>query len=237
MQPGTAAEAIARARDLAAAERSLGVFVEPAVHGWAEGLPALMAVACVIYLLAHVPATAGALVWARLEHPRAFPWLRDVFVATQLLVLAGAMVAPTAPPSRLPEEGFADATGAFWGGATTGGAHVLQSPFAAMPSGHVAFALIAGGAVAVLARRRWIRALGALYPVLVVAITVMTANHFLLDAAGAVVAVAAGLGATALRRTGMIRVCSVAIAPVVPTFPSPTRAARTGSRWRAGSGD
>jgi len=47
---------------------------------------------------------------------------------------------------------------------------------------------------ALVARRRWARALWLLYPVLVLFLVLVTANHFWFDAAaGAVTAVVAGL--------------------------------------------
>jgi membrane-associated phospholipid phosphatase len=69
-------------------------------------------------------------------------------------------------------------------------AHLLQSPFAAMPSGHVAFALIAGGTFTVLGDRRWLRGFGRAYPPLVVTVTIVTGHHLWLDAVGAVLVVA-----------------------------------------------
>ena len=61
----------------------------------------------------------------------------------------------------------------------------LWSP-AAVPSGHVAFALIAGGVFARMGDMAWLRAFGWVYAPFVVAVTVVTANHLLLDAVAAV---------------------------------------------------
>jgi membrane-associated phospholipid phosphatase len=73
---------------------------------------------------------------------------------------------------------------------------VLQPPaftnqYAAVPSLHVGWDLLAGIAIATTARRRWVRALGAVLPVLMVLAVIVTANHYVLDAvAGALLAVA-----------------------------------------------
>ena len=58
--------------------------------------------------------------------------------------------------------------------------------------GHVAFALTAGGAVALLARHRAARVAGALYPALVVALILVTANHYWLDAVGGALVLGVG---------------------------------------------
>lgn len=75
-------------------------------------------------------------------------------------------------------------------------AATMQSPYAAFPSGHMAFALITGGIVATLGHARWFRLVGALYPLVVLTVIVASANHFWLDAAGGAVAAALGLAAS-----------------------------------------
>ena len=57
------------------------------------------------------------------------------------------MALPTAPPRFMPEWGFTDSVAAFTGvDADSGSADVLFNPFAAVPSMHVAFALMLGAA-------------------------------------------------------------------------------------------
>jgi hypothetical protein len=182
-RPGGERVALGHAEAIAGFERSLGVFVEPAVHAWATQHPALLTAAWVLYLTLHVPVTGAALVWTRLERPQAWPRLRDLFVATQVLVMAVAVAVPTASPVRLGEVARGAAP------PDTGLSSLLQTPYAAMPSGHVAFALIAGGTVVALTRSPWLRIAGAAYPLLIAAVTVLTANHFVSDlaVAGAIV--------------------------------------------------
>lgn len=202
--PGDAVSAIARGSALADAERSLGLLVEPAAHAWVAERPALMAAACLVYMLAHLPAVAGALVWVWLERPRSFPFARNVFLVAQALTVAGYLLLPTAPPRLVPGLGIADTLSQFWGSGSASAAHMLQSPYAALPSGHVVFALIAGAIVVSLARPWPIRALGVAYPLLVVAVTIVTGNHFWIDAVAgaAVTCVAAGAVGAASRLHG-----------------------------------
>lgn len=182
--------AVRHASAIAEAEQSLGLFVEPAAYAWAAGIPWLLAAAGVAYLVLHVPVLLGALAWVYLARPAAFPRLRTAFLAAQTLTLAGYLLVPTAPPRMLGGLGFGDTLAELWGAQAAAGAHWLQSPFAAMPSGHVVFALLAGGALALHARRVAWRVAGALYPGFVAALTIVTANHFWLDAAGSVAVVA-----------------------------------------------
>jgi len=192
-------------RALVDAERALGLFFEPAVHAWVADRPALLTAAGLFYVWVHLPATIGALVWVRLERPHAFPVARDTFLATQAITVAGYVLVPVAPPRMLPGHGFTDTLAAVYGSGAEQLAHSVQSPYAAMPSGHVAFAVVAAGAVFALVRARTLRAAAVLYVVLVVAVIVATANHLWLDAAGGVAA--AALGALAVRaRTAAIRV-------------------------------
>jgi hypothetical protein len=99
----------------------------------------------------------------------------------------------------LPGAGFGSATPGY--GAATGFAHTVQSPFAAMPSGHVAFAVVAAAIVAAYARPRWLRVAAVLYPLAVTLIVVGTANHLWLDAVAGTAAAAAGWGVAVIART------------------------------------
>jgi hypothetical protein len=196
LAPADPAGPVARAGAVAAAERRLGVFSEPAVHAWVAARPGLLAAAGLFYLWVHFPATVGALVWARLERRRAFPLARDAFLATQALTVAGYLLVPTAPPRM---------TAAF--GGTPAALHAdrlaqsVQSPYAALPSGHVAFAVLVAAIVAGLARRWAVRVAALLYPGLVTAVVVGTANHLWADAVAGVVAATAGGALAVTTRT------------------------------------
>jgi hypothetical protein len=230
---------LSRTRALADAERALGLFFEPQWHAWLTARPTLLTLAGLFYVWVHVPATIGALVWARLERPHAFPLARDTFLATQLITVVGYLLWPVAPPRMLPELGFSDTLTAVYGAGGETLAHSVQSPYAAMPSGHVAFATVAAGTVFALVRSRALRAGAVLYVVLVVAVIVATANHFWLDALGGFAA--AALGAFAVRvRTKTIRGPASARRGDNDGDPGdeafPRRGDRRGPRWpRAGA--
>jgi hypothetical protein len=190
---------LARMRGLIAVERRLGLFFEPAVHAWFRSRPPLMQTLKFTYVAAHLPVALGVLAWARQAHPQAFPLARDTFAATQALAALGYVVAPTAPPRMIAGLGYDDAP--------RPGDHRLgrsiQSPYAAMPSAHTAFSVVAAGTIFGLARSRHVRAAALLYPPAVVAEIIATGDHVWLDALGGLVV--AGLGFASARATRRLR--------------------------------
>ncbi len=116
------------------------------------------------------------------------------------LVLYAAF--PTAPPRFMPEWGFQDSVAHFTGLTSEGSsANALYNPFAAVPSMHVAFALMLALPMAHLARRRVVKALWLTYPALVTFVVVATANHWWFDAfTGALTAGVAAVAAVGFAR-------------------------------------
>jgi hypothetical protein len=186
---------VERAEAIMSFEQALGIDVEQAVHAWGLRHAWLMAAAGLVYVFAHVAVAGWALVWTWYLRPDRFRVVRDTFLWTQGLLVAVYVLLPTAPPRLVPGAGFTDTLSGLWGREVADSAHLLQSPYAAVPSGHVAFALVAGLTFARLGDMAWLRAFGRLYPVLMVLVTVVTGHHLLFDAAAAalVVAVAARL--------------------------------------------
>ena len=198
---GDASLAVARrhAMDIVGLERSLGVYGERGVQQLAERVPGLPALLGVAYIALHILVTAGVLVWVYRRHRDRFPVLRTTLVVSTGLSLAIYVLYPVAPP-RLAALGFADTVTTHAGlNLSSDLLGSLYNPFAAVPSLHFGYALLVGAAVAVLARGRAWRLLGAAYPLLMVGIIVATGNHFLFDAvAGGAVVVAGWLVARRL---------------------------------------
>jgi hypothetical protein len=175
LEPGDAAEAVARAERLAAGERRLGLHAGPDVLAAAGNGGLLRTAAMVVYYGAHVPAVVALFVWLGVRRPGDYRTIRRMFVAAHVMTIAIYVTLPTAPPRLVPSLGGADhrSTGAGW--------HALQYEFAALPSGHVIFAAVVGIALVRLGSPM-VRAVGVAYPVLVVVVTVTTDNHFVTDA-------------------------------------------------------
>src|SRR6185436_2265015 len=71
------------------------------------------------------------------------------------------------------------------------------NPYAAVPSMHVAFALLISVPAVLVVRNRVAKVLWGVYPVLVAFVVIVTGNHWFMDAvAGAVVAGTSALVAT-----------------------------------------
>ena len=182
-RPGVTAAAFQHARDLINVERTLHLFVEPTVQGWAMSSKPIIDVASWLYINAQTSVTVGSLVFIYLAHNRSFYFVRNMFMVAMGIALVGYSVFPTAPPRFLPEWGFVDAVSNFAGVSHQNGTiDALFNPYAAVPSMHVCFATMIGLSLARLVRHRAIRVLWALYPLLVTFVIVATANHFLADA-------------------------------------------------------
>jgi membrane-associated phospholipid phosphatase len=190
--------AFENARHLVSAERSLGLFFEPAVQSWARAHAWIVTGADWMYLNSHFVVTTTFLIWLYLARNEAFYFVRNMFMVSMGFALAGYMAFPTAPPRFLPEWGFTDTVASFVGEAAENGANVLYNPFAAVPSMHVAFALMIAVPGIRLVHHRLAKLLWGIYPVLVTFVVVATGNHFWLDAAlGALVAALSAWAASA----------------------------------------
>jgi membrane-associated phospholipid phosphatase len=200
--PEEATAAFQNARDLIGIERTLNVFVEPSLQTFIAGQQWLLDGSAWMYINAQTSITIGALAWLYLFRNESFYFVRNTFLIAFAIALVGYTIFPTAPPRFFPEWGFFDAVSDFTGvsqdSVTIG---KLFNPYAAVPSMHVAFALMISVPLARLVRWRTLKVLWGLYPLLVVFVIVVTANHFIADAV--LGAVAAGLGA--LVAMGMAR--------------------------------
>ncbi len=182
---GDANAAFAHARELISFERTMHVFVEPSVQAWASGSRLLMGFSSWMYVNAQTTVTIGALVYLYLRYNRNFYFVRNMFMIAMGIALVGYTVFPTAPPRFMPEWGFIDSVSDFTGvqvSHASSSMTALFNPYAAVPSMHVAFALMIGWPLARLARHRVVSVLWLLYPFLMAFVIVVTANHFIVDA-------------------------------------------------------
>jgi hypothetical protein len=142
------------------------------------------------YAIAHVPAVVAVLVWLFFRHRDRYGWVRNALAATTAICLFLHFI-PMAPPRLLPELGFVD-TGLLYDQSVYGapGADGLSNQVAAIPSVHVAWALLVACAVVLGTSSRW-RWLVLLHPVLTVWAVVATGNHWWLDAVTAAMLLAA----------------------------------------------
>jgi hypothetical protein len=201
---GDAGAAFAHARDLISLERTTHLFVEPSIQAWASGSRVLMGFSSWLYVNAQTTVTVAALIYLYLRHNRNFYFVRNMFMIAMFIALVGYTAFPTAPPRFMPEWGFIDSVSDFTGvrvSHSSASMTALFNPYAAVPSMHVAFALMIGWPLARLARHRLVSVLWLMYPFLMTFVIVVTANHFIVDALlGALTAGASAYGARWLAR-------------------------------------
>lgn len=196
--------AIDNAREVIAAERALGLYVEKGIQDLFIGWDPFIVFWNVFYGTLHFGVTIAVMVFLFVRHPARYGRWRTVLGATTALALVGFLLYPLMPPRLLNDCGEYGACDPAYGYVDTlvdpGGLWSFESwamvgisnQYAAMPSLHVAWAIWCALAAAPAVRRRWTRWALASYPVLTVFSVVVTANHYWIDAAGAALAVAGG---------------------------------------------
>src|SRR5207302_197911 len=218
---GRGKAAFENARELISIERTLHLFVEPSLQAWASGSHLVMVGTSWLYVNAQTSITIGALLYLYLRHNRSFYFVRNMLMIAMPIALIGYVVFPTAPPRFLPEWGFIDSVSDLTPvnvSHSSASMSALFNPYAAVPSMHVAFAIMIAWPLARLARHSAARVLWVVYPFLMTFVIVVTANHFILDALlGALTAAISAYGAhwLARARPGAWRF-SVIGAPSVP---------------------
>jgi PAP2 superfamily len=167
-------EALANARRLIEAERSLGLFHEERLQ---DALAPLHPVLSAYYMLGFAPLLVGVLVWLLVRHPAAYRELRTVLLLSLVFASMAYVMLPTAPPRLVPGLGIADTVGLSARGEDGSFSGIRFNPYAAMPSMHVGWSLLIG--------------FFAAHPLLMAIAVTATGNHFFLDSlVGAAVALA-----------------------------------------------
>ncbi|WP_020133884.1 phosphatase PAP2 family protein [Streptomyces sp. 351MFTsu5.1] len=217
--PAHRAAALHRAHAIWHAERLLHVDIELTVNHAADRIGWLIVGMNYYYATLHFIVTIGVLVWLYIRRPDRYRSVRTALYTATLLALIGFAFCATAPPRFLAGQGFIDTVVVHhtWGSWASGDVASLSNQYAAMPSVHIVWSTWSGLTLAFLARRTWVRVLGACYPVATFTVILATANHFVADAAAGVVTLAAGFLIQRLL-TGR------------PAYPAPWRNALTASQ-------
>jgi hypothetical protein len=184
---GGEARAVDHAFSLVSLEQTMGLFHEVSVQRAIEQYPWLAETMKLIYLHAYLPLLGIAAGIVFLRDRALYRSYRNTLFASAVVGLVIFAVLPVAPPRMLPEYGFFDPIHAFG----TDTAH--KNEFAAVPSFHFGFTLLAAIGVAHAYRfNRWLCAGLSLLPAIMLVAIVATANHFFLDAAVGGLVVMAG---------------------------------------------
>ena len=190
------ARARRNAERVVALQERLGIGVEPSLQRAVLRFPRTVHGLNVGYAVFNVTLTVGWLLVLYHRRDPGYHGLRragqGAFVAAQPIFL----LFPTAPPRAL--EGFVDTMSEVSGVDLEHPVLVrLYNPVAAMPSLHVAFAVLTGAAIAERAESQVVKTAAYAYPPIVSFIVAATGNHYVLD-----VAAGAALGFAARRALG-----------------------------------
>jgi membrane-associated phospholipid phosphatase len=182
---GTEGQAIEHSFTLVTFEQTLGLFHEETLHRTVESHAWLSATMQWIYLWSYLPilGIAAMIVFAR-DSALYRRYRNTMFLSAAIGLVIFAFV-PVAPPRMLPEYGFLDPMHTPFSATSD-----AKNDFAAVPSFHFGFTLLAAMGIAhVFGWRRWLVAAVALLPAIMLVAIVATANHFFVDAAagGAIV--------------------------------------------------
>jgi hypothetical protein len=195
----SAQHALENAASLIKVERALGTFHERAIQEAVLDLGrTFIEFWNLFYGTFHFIVTAGALIYIFRRFPERYARWRNTLAFTTTLALVGFALYPLMPPRLIDlhglHYGFVDTLKAYpslWS-FDSGTMHKISNQYAAMPSLHFAWSLWCALVLYPVLRRRWTKALAALYPALTLFAIVVTANHYWLDAAGG--AACLGLG-------------------------------------------
>ena len=189
--------ALDNAAALIAWERSLGLWVEPAMQGWVVEYARPLAVALNwVYILTYWPVILAAALVCYLVRRPVYYYYRSVLVVNLAMALAIFALLPVAPPFKTP--GLVDTIQvygpAFYGGP---GMAAFYNTNAALPSLHFSWTCVLGALFMRELPGGW-KALGLAYPMLTFCAIVVTGNHFVLDAAAGAVLAGAAFGVVTL---------------------------------------
>jgi len=171
----------ANAERVVACEERLGLDVEPAVQRALLRYPRLVHGLNVGYGLFNVTLTLGWLVVLFRRRDDGYHRFRRACLLTHVGAQPVFLLFPTAPPRVL--DGFVDTLSEV-SGLDLEHPVLLRfyNPVAAMPSLHVAFAVVTGAEIAGRAESVLVRTAAHAYAPLVTAVVAGTGNHYVLDA-------------------------------------------------------
>lgn len=168
---------------LLSVERAVRLDVERGVQAVVLTNDTVITLANAIYTFGYWPVLLSAAAILARKDRAGLAVMGSALAVSGLVGMAIFAVFPVAPPRMLP--GFVDTMGARWGSTAIARPGGLANPYAAMPSFHVGWIVLAGLAVG-RGRRRTVR-WSLLVPGVVMAlVVVITANHYLVDIAGGI---------------------------------------------------
>lgn len=178
-----AGEAFQRGRDILELEQRLRLDWEIPIHEAILGSDALIDFANGTYFWGHMPLLIVLALWLWRSHRPVWRTFRNALLVSAAVGMVCYFLFPTAPPRLMPDLGYID-TLALRAAPAYQAQEVglFVNPYAALPSLHVGWALLAGLAVWQTSRHPLMRAFAVAIPLSQSWAVVATANHWTLDA-------------------------------------------------------
>ncbi|MDQ1392612.1 MAG: hypothetical protein QOF30_1589 [Acidimicrobiaceae bacterium] len=200
-RPVSRAQAFTNARRIISLERFFGLFQEHRIQSWFLHFHLLVRTLDDFYGTAHFVITLVALVYLFRRQPWRYPLWRNTLAITTGLALVGFALFPLMPPRLLPSSFHIVDTlrsvGGLWS-FDSGPMSKVSNQYAAMPSLHFAWAVWSAGVLAPAMRHRATKVLVWCYPAVTLLCIVVTGNHYIFDAVGGALTLAAGYGGARL---------------------------------------
>jgi hypothetical protein len=143
------------------------------------------------YATVHFPGMIAFLIWMFIRHRDRYPQVRNTVVIVTGASLAIQLI-PVAPPRLTPGLGFVDTPALFHQSVYAAVGTPGPDQLSAMPSVHVAWAVLVAMGVILFGTSRW-RGLILAHPLVTVLAVVATGNHWWLDGIVAVQLIGVGI--------------------------------------------
>lgn len=188
---GPTGVAFRHAVDVIDLERALGIYHEETIQEWFLPYRWFIAFWNIYYGSIHFVMPLVVLVWLYVKAPVRYVRWRNTALWMLALGLLGFWLYPLMPPRLLPESyGFVDTRLEFFGFGKPAVTASADNLYAAMPSLHIGWSTWVAISAWPLVRRPWAKMLLVAYPITILFATVVTGNHYVLDAVGGWIALA-----------------------------------------------
>jgi hypothetical protein len=183
-------DAFRNAGQLIRLERDLGMFRELSLQAALLPYEGVTHLFNVIYFYGHFPLIIAVGAWLFWKHPPLYSLIRNSFLASGAIALVVFVLFPVAPP-RLIGAGFIDTL--QFTVALTYDKSPGVNELAAVPSMHVGWNLLLALGLFLSVRNPIVRGLALMLPPAMILSTVITGNHYLVDAPLGIMTALSGL--------------------------------------------
>lgn len=202
-------DAVARGVDIIRLEKNLGIFWEMELQSWIISYGWLVKLLNWFYLFGHLPVIGALAVWLYFWHRPQYLLMRNAFLLSGAIALVFYVNFPTAPPRLLPDYlgyNFVDTVVQQYQESRPMTPSFFVNEYAAFPSMHIGWNMLVAIALWMATRNVLLRLFAVVMPLAMFTDIVLTANHYIVDAAAGLavmllgLAIAAGMRYLVLRR-------------------------------------